>query len=108
MQFNDDMAEQVRGRFDPVIARDVAGGIDGLQVDMAGHGGAIASVLHGRRFSTPVARKLMDFLNQSAAVDSAGESMAAGRSNRAGEGLIAEAVQRLEKVNANVLKGFRP
>jgi hypothetical protein len=50
----------------------------------------------------------MDFLNQSAAVDSAGESMAAGRSNRAGDGLIAEAVQRLEKVNANVLKGFRP
>jgi hypothetical protein len=47
MQFHNDMAEQIGASFDPLIARNVAGGVDRLQVKRRRQGGGVRNVVHG-------------------------------------------------------------
>jgi hypothetical protein len=83
MERDNPMAKQIRAGIDVIVARDVAGRVDRLQPDgggqasrigSEGRGLCLACLLHGCEFSPRHASKLMNFLNQYAAIDSPTES----------------------------------
>lgn len=58
------MTEEVRASLYPVIARDVAAVVHGLQMDAGGQGRGGVRLLHEIDFSVWDASWLTDFLNQ--------------------------------------------